>query len=277
MNHSVTIVLTFALLLGLPGTAQTPKGEIKGSAWQHTAASLEGLVAQASVALPASVTGGAPYLGPWKDRPAGTAHKVPVVLFLHGSSGLGLKAIGEWQAWLSGFGVASMAPDSFALPGRVTYSSPIDRESYEKIHALRASEIAPALAALRLQPWADPARLVLAGASEGGVPVARYGGREFVARMIFSWSCEDNYFVDQHRTAVLPGQPVLNVMSASDPFFSPANPWLGNPLARGHAGEAFKGSQEATIVLVPGAPHTLVNLPLVRAATRGFLGATVQP
>jgi dienelactone hydrolase len=260
-----------------PAAAQAPRGEVKGTAWQHTPASLEGLVARASVALPAPVTGGAPYLGPWKDMPAGAARKVPVVLFLHGSSGLGLEAIGEWQAWLAGLGVASMAPDSFALPGRVTYTSPLDQAAYERIHALRAAEIAPALAALQRRPWADPARLVLAGASEGGVPVARYGGSEFAARMIFSWSCEDNYFVDEHRTAVLPGQPVLNVMSASDPFFGTDNRWLGNPQARGHAGEAFKDSPAATIVLVPGAPHTLLNLPQARAATRAFLESAVRP
>ena len=35
--------------------------------------------------------------------------------------------------------------------------------------------------------------------------------------------------------------------------------------------------QRAAIVLVPGAPHTLINLPLVRAFTQGFFEATLSP
>jgi len=269
--------IALSAVLALPGAAQTPKGEVQGSAWQHTGESLRGLVLEASVALPPAVTGGAAYLGKWKNMPAGSAVKVPVVVFLHGSSGLGLKAIGEWQQWLAAMGVASVAPDSFALPDRITYTSPVGKDVYEKIHALRISEIAPVLAALKDRAWADPRRLVLAGASEGGVPVARYGGPEFAARIIYSWSCESNYFVAEPRTQVLAGQPVLNVMSSSDPFFAPSNPWLGNPAARGNAAEAFKDSRTATIVLVPGAPHTLLNLPQVRAVTRSFLEDVVRP
>jgi len=62
-----------------------------------------------------------------------------VVVFLHGSSGLSLKVIAEWQAWLAGSGLASVAPDSFAPPDRLTYTAPIDKDAYEKIHALRQS------------------------------------------------------------------------------------------------------------------------------------------
>ena len=111
---------------------------------------------------------------------------MPVLLFLHGSSGLGLKAIGEWQQWLAREGVASVAPDSFALPDHVTYKSPISKAEYEQMHALRASEIAPMLAALTALPWVDGARIVLAGTSEGSVPVARYSGTEFAARILFA-------------------------------------------------------------------------------------------
>jgi hypothetical protein len=269
--------IALAAVLALPGSAQTPRGEVKGSAWQHTAESLKGLVAEADVALPPAVTGGTVFQGKWKDMPAGSTVKVPVVVFMHGSSGLGLKAIGEWQQWLAGLGVASVAANSFALPDRLTYTSPVGKDVYEKIHALRASEIAPMLAALKDRAWADPKRLVLAGASEGGVPVARYGGPEFAARIIYSWSCENNYYVEEPRTQVVAGQPVLNVMSSSDPYFSPSLPWLGNPAARGSAAEAFKDSKTTTIVLVPGAPHTLLNLPQVRAVTRSFLEDAVKP
>ena len=269
-----------AALLGCAATPPVPKaaptGEIKGTAWAHTPQSLAASVQNANVVLPAQATGGAAYSGKWSAMPASAKGKVPVVLFLHGSSGLGLKAIGEWQQWLAAQGIASVAPDSFALPDHVTYKSPIDKASYERIHALRASEIAPALAAIQTAPWADTSKLVLAGTSEGAVPVARYAGREFAARMLFAWSCEPNYFVTEPRNAFEADKPVLNVISSVDPFFSPTNTWLGNPAARGSCADALKDHKQAMIALIPGAPHTLLTLPQVQAVTGGFLGSLLK-
>ncbi len=260
-----------------PQATAAPAGEIKGTAWVHTPQSLAASVQNAAVVLPAAATGGAVYSGKWSTLPASTNGKVPVVLFLHGSSGLGLKAIGEWQQWLAAQGIASVAPDSFALPDHVTYKSPIDKASYERIHALRASEIAPALAAIQAAPWADTSRLVLAGTSEGAVPVARYVGRGFAARMLFAWSCEPNYFVTEPRNAFEADKPVLNVISSVDPFFSPSNAWLGNAQAKGSCADALKDHKQAVIALIPGAPHTLLTLPPVQAVTGGFLASVIRP
>ena len=269
------IACTLVLMLGacaqnLPAATATPKGEIIGRATAHTRASAKGVMDQATVVLPASINGGAVFVGLFKDAPAKVTGKAPVVVFLHGSSGLGLKAIGDWQQWLATQGIASVAPDSFALPERLTYKSPIDKSVYEQIHALRASEIRLALDALNSLPWVDTTRLVLAGTSEGATAVARYAGNEFAGRIVYSWNCENNYFVNEHRSALPQDRPVLNVMSSTDNFFSAANPWLGNPAPQGHCGHALKDNKLATIVLIPGAPHTLLNLPQARHATAAF-------
>ena len=272
--HARALALYLTCLLAsanLAAQPTTPTGEIKGSAWAHTAESLKAAAAQADVCIPAAATGQKDFVGKFKDIPELRGRRVPVIVFLHGSSGLGLKAIGEWQQWLCGLGYASVAPDSFVLADRVTYKSPIDKASYEKIHALRASEIRPMLDALRGQAWADTGRLVLAGTSEGAVPVARYNGTEFSARMLFAWSCETNYFVTAPMNAFEPGKPVLNVISSTDPFFSKTNAWLGNAEAQGHCGAALAGQSKASVLLVPGAPHTLLNLPGARSAAAGFL------
>lgn len=252
-------------------------GETAGAATAHTDASRVALVERADVALPASATGASVYVGKWADAPKTGAARVPVVIFLHGSSGLGLKAIGEWSRWLASFGVACVAPDSFALPDRLTYASPASKETYEAIHALRASEIAPVVAALKTVGWCDDARLVLAGASEGAVAVARDDGAAFAARIVYSWSCEDNYFVARHGTRLREGQPVLNVIGADDPYFSQANRYLGAPGARGDCSDAFAASNAATVLRVPQAPHTLLMTQQARAATRAFLEAAVKP
>lgn len=197
--------------------------------------------------------------------------RVAVVVFTHGSSGLGLKAIGEWQQWLAEQGIASVAPDSFALPDRLTYKSPISPDIYERIHALRLSEVSLATQALRQAPWADPQRWVLAGTREGAAAVARYQGQEFLGRIVFSWSCENNYFVRCHGTALPDDKPVLNIISSTDPYFSPANSWLGNPTAAGHCAAALRNNKQASIVLIPGAPHTVLNLPATRQPVAAFL------
>jgi dienelactone hydrolase len=269
--------MTLFAALQANAQAPAPAGEISGTAWAHTPESLAQIIAQADVFLPAKATGAAEYVGKFRDAPAASGSKVPVVVFLHGSSGLGSAAIADYQRWLGSLGIASVAPNSFALAGRVTYKSPIDKLSYERIHALRLSEIAPALQAVTAQAWADKNRLILVGTSEGSVPVARYTGGEFAARVIYAWSCEPNYFVESPRNAFTDSKPVLNIISASDPFFSKTNTWLGNPAAAGHCGAALKGNPNAALLLIPDAPHTLFNLPASRHATAGFLQQFTRP
>ena len=284
MCYAIRFVSVLALL-GLPSfmaiahaeSSGPPVGTIQGSAWVHTPTSQAAAIQQAQLCLPANVAGGSLFCGLFRDAPKTNDSRVPTVVFLHGSSGLGLKAIREWQEWLAGLGWASLAPDSFALAEHVTYQTPIDKTAYEKIHALRASEIDPAIQSLQSQNWADMTHLVLAGTSEGAVPVARYSGPAFIGRILYAWSCETNYFVEEPRNAFPSDHPVLNVISTTDPYFSASNAWLGNPAAQGHCGAAFKNHPHAAVVLVPNAPHTLLNLPATRFATAGFLNSLFSP
>lgn len=282
LNRFIALQAFAALAILLSGCASMspsplPAGEIKGTKTVHTVESAQGVIDTAQLVLPATATGTAVYSGLLRDAPRDLRGPVPLVVFLHGSSGLGLKAIGEWQLWLAGMGIASLAPNSFALPDRLTYKSPVGQDVYEKIHALRMSEIALAVNAVKRLPWVDASRMVLAGTSEGATSVARYTGSEFAGRIVFSWSCENNYFVRQHATALPTDRPVLNVMSSTDNFFSDTNPWLGNLNPKGHCGEALKSSKMASVLLIPGAPHTLLNLPQARHATAGFLKDLLKP
>jgi len=279
--HSITLAAV-CLACTLPSTAQTaaPQGYVQGTATQHTPESLRLAVERAWVGLPASATGGAAYQGLLQNAPA-TRGKTPVVLFLHGSSGIA-PAIREWQKWLAeSLGISSLAADSMQLPDRITYKSPVAATTYEQVHALRAQELSAMVQALPRLPWADASRFVVAGTSEGAVSVARYETAPGVpmerGRIIYSWSCEDNYHVQGHRSHLPGGVPVLNVMSSTDVFFSSANPWLGNPRAQGHCAAALQDNKQSTIVLIPGAPHTLLNLLQARQATEDFLRAQLQP
>jgi dienelactone hydrolase len=255
-------------------------GEVQGKAWQHTPASAQRLLEEATVALPSQASAiGRVAFGKLRTLSRqGAPRKVPVVVIMHGGLSLGPqprqsdgRAVEEWQRWLATIGVASMAPDSSVLNDRITYRSPAAKTAMEQVHALRSSELEYTLSKLRELPWVDPDRVVVAGFGEGAVAVARYGGAGVRGRMVFGWSCESNYFVNAHRTAMLPEVPFLNVISGSDPFFSTANANLGASQPTGYCAGALAGHRKATFVLIAGAPHTVANLPAARHAAQGFL------
>lgn len=45
----------------------------------------------------------------------------------------------------------------------------------------------------------------------------------------------------------------------------------------GHCGDSLKPNKAAAVLLIPGAPHTLLNLPQTRHATAGFLKDLLKP
>ncbi len=266
-----------ALAAGCSSGPLKPPGDVRGTAWRHTNASADAVVQKAWVVIPAQATGDKTFAGLMRDAPTRIAKRVPVVVFLHGSSGIS-PAVRDWQKWVADeLGIASIAPDSMQLPNRLTYKSPADKDTYEHIHELRAVEIVFALQALRNAPWADNSRLALAGTSEGSVAVARYAGAEFASRILYAWSCENNYFVKEHGTALPLGRPVLNVISARDPYFSKGNDWIGNPAPVGHCGPLVRDNPRGEVLLIGNAPHTLFNLPPARTVTQRFLVESLQP
>ena len=55
-------------------------------------------------------------------------------------------------------------------------------------------------------------------------------------RVLVELFSENNYFVRSHGTASPDDKPVLNIISSTDPYFSPANSWSsanpGRPTAQ---------------------------------------------
>lgn len=245
-------------------------GTLTGTARRHTPETLAATWQKAFLVLPDG-RGGILETTPDAVTVVG---KFPTVLFCHGSSGVNdaIKTFGRWLART--MKAAFVVPDAMQLPDRLMYTSPIAREDYEIIHALRGQELANAVKELAAAPWFD-GRFVIVGTSEGGVTAARFDRTastvKEAGRMIFSWSCEDNYHVVHHDAKIPDDLPVLNVMSLTDKFFSPANPYLDNPTAKGFAADVLKGNTVSSIVLIPGAPHALLNLPQTQGAVTAFL------
>lgn len=241
-------------------------GKMSGTADKHTADSLKASFENAWFAAARGA-----FEGKLSDAPENLP-AAPILLFAHGSSGIGapLKAFARF---VSSLGWSFLAPDSFVFPDRITYSSPVSRENYERVHAMRSQELDYAARHLDEAPGFS-GRYAVAGTSEGGVAAARFTapeGRRESGRILFSWPAEDNYHVVSHQTHIPDDVPVLNIMSAEDKYFSRANPWLANPDALGHAGRTLAHHPQTSILLIPGAPHTLFALPQTESAVRAFL------
>lgn len=240
--------------------------KMSGTADKHTADSLKASFENAWFAAARGA-----FEGKLSDAPENLP-AAPILLFAHGSSGIGapLKAFARF---VSSLGWSFLAPDSFVFPDRITYSSPVSRENYERVHAMRSQELDYAARHLDEAPGFS-GRYAVEGTSEGGVAAARFTapeGRRESGRILFSWPAEDNYHVVSHQTHIPDDVPVLNIMSAEDKYFSRANPWLANPDALGHAGRTLAHHPQTSSLLIPGAPHTLFALPQTESAVRAFL------
>ena len=271
MKRVFVVCLTLAVVATAASlaAAETP-GEIKGTTLDSTPDHLAATWDKANLVLPAALAGGQRWQGAPAAAPA-IAGKAPLVVLLHGSSGIA-PAVKEFQIWLADtLNLASLAPDSLAIPNRLTYTSPVAVEIYERVHALRIAELEYALAASKAWAWVDRARIVLAGTSEGAVAASRYAGKESAARLIYSWSCEANYFVDRPRSGFGAEEPVFNPISARDPYFSAVNPWNKDYSVTGNCASALRGNPNAVILVVDADVHTILNRPDVRQATLDFL------
>ncbi len=247
-------------------------GTLTGSVVEHTPESIAKTWDEALLVLPQG-KGSEPLTTTPTQVKAST--KYPVVLFSHGSSGI-TPAIREFAAWLArDLGVATVIPDSTQTEDRLAYSSPVARDAYEKIHAMRLAELKFAALQLKSAAWFNGS-YVVAGTSEGGVAAARFSAECGVApekgKIIFSWSCEPNYFVDAPGNVFYEKEPVLSVMSLNDKYFGTGNSYLDNPKAYGYPHEALKDNSCAALVLIPEAPHTLLNLVQTHGAVAAFLG-----
>lgn len=246
-------------------------GKLSGNVTVHTPETLAKTWNEALLVLPQGKNKAPVMTTPSRDCPCGRS---PVVLFSHGSSGI-TAAIREFAEWLATtLGIATVIPDSTKTENRLTYSSPVARDAYEKIHAMRSAELLHAAVQLESSAWFD-GRYIVAGTSEGGVAAARFRATEGLTpesgKIIFSWSCEPNYFVQTPGNVFGPNEPVLSVMSLNDKYFGTGNSYLDNPNAYGYPHEALKDNACASLVLLPEAPHTLLNLAQTHGAVSAFI------
>ena len=207
---------------------------------------------EAVVALPPAGPGG-PILTKIGDRKyrkqitrCGDGVRLPVVLYMHGCTGIGNFLFFER---LAKAGFAVIVPDSMARRFRPLQCDPKTQTGGFNLYVydFRQTEIAYALHRMARLGWVDHNKnLFLVGTSEGGVATALYKGHEFRARVITQWTCNGAAKVEGIDAP--PDVPVLAIVKAGDP-------WYGTDRTRGqrgHCGDFMDGRPGSRSIVIGG-------------------------
>ena len=194
---------------------------------QPRQADIERTWSRAFLALPPAQRGGVAILGQF-DSPAikrrletaGLRTRLPVVIYLHGCTGI---ENGIFMRALAEEGYAVVAPNSFARTFRPLQCDPGTRTGGRNrfIYDFRLAELTYALERLDDEDWVDFDNLFLIGTSEGAVAAALFRGDVFNARVITQWTCTGAPLIEGLWAPVR--TPVLAIVRANDPYYDPAN------------------------------------------------------
>ncbi len=191
--------------------------------------------------------------------------RVPVVVYLHGCTGIGNT---PFLRRLAERGYAVVAPNSMARRYRPLQCDPARRQGGYNlfVYDFRQAELTYALQRLARLPWVDRDNLFLVGNSEGGVVAALYRGDEFNARVVTQWTCEGAPLV---RGIGAPADtPVLSVVRRGDPWYG-GKKSLGQRSDCGRYMQGRPGSR--SIVLEEGDSHVVYSDPGAVQAILSFL------
>ncbi len=191
----------------------------------------------------------------------------PVVLYLHGCTGIGNFTFFET---LASAGYIVIAPDSMARRFRPLQCEPESRIGGFNlfVYDFRQAEIGYALERLSQLEAVDADNLYLVGTSEGGVAAALYHGDEFRARVIAQWTCTG---VPRVRGIAAPLEtPILAIVRADDPWYDSTRA----PDQEGDCGAFMHNRPRSrSIVLERGEGHDVFADPNSVRLILGFLNA----
>lgn len=196
---------------------------------------------------------------------------LPAVIYMQGSGKFSKgKTFREWITGEAGY--IFFAPNTHTGKNRPTYSSPVPKSYYESIHSYRQAEISLFVSKLDKLPFIDKKRMFLMGNSEGAFAAARYAGKEFVGRIILSWSCEPGYYTNYAKVgSSYKNDPFLNIMGRDDGYFGKNNPWNNQYANEGHCGKALYRYQNAKVVILPNTGHNVMVNPFTKGEVLSFI------
>ncbi len=229
-------------------------------------ADLERTFDHAVIAIPATRYTGV-VVGTIKDFSAlnAEARKYPIVLYIHGCTGIGNYT---FIRALARNGYVVIAPNSMARRFRPLQCNPRTNTGGHNlfVYDFRRAEITYALHRMRQYDWVNWQELFLVGTSEGGVAAALYRGDEFRARVITQWTCVGAPLV--RGIGAPPETPMLAIVQGEDPWYDPAR----TTGQRGDCGLFMAGRPGSrSIILNDGSGHDVFKSPDVVQEILRFL------
>ena len=141
-----------------------------------------------------------------------TEQRHPVVLYLHGCSGIG-PTDQRWGSFLKDLGYIVIQPDSLKRD-RPRSCDPVAKKArlFNGVHSMRREEVNFAREQIAKSAWADHENVFLMGHSEGGVAVSQTMRGDFRGAVISGWHC--GWGLTTVRSI-----PVLAIDHESDPWY----------------------------------------------------------
>ena len=187
-------------------------------------------------------------------RVAQGAGRLPVVVFVHGSSGVSPN-IETWVRQFNEMGISTFVLDS--LTGRGLTNVGTDQARLGRLNAI--IDVYRALGLLAGHPRVDPSRIALMGFSRGGqgtlyASLARVhrlwntSGHDFAAYLPIYPDCSTTYVGDED-----PVKRPIRIFHATDDDYDPVAP------CRAYVGRLRGAGADVQLVEYPNAPHTFDN------------------
>ncbi len=163
-----------------------------------------------------------------------TGQIVPVVIYMHGCSGI-WPGTHRRLKFMAELGFVAIAPASFA---REKYPKSYDPEThraarYRGTLKMRQYDAAYAIRQASRLPFVEQRQIVLMGLSQGGITAATLGGRQYqlplAARIIEGWTCNSGW-KEYNGLNARTVEPVLSLVGEKDPWFQ--NAWTRGDCGR---------------------------------------------
>lgn len=234
MMKSLFFVL-IAIVVSVFARAEAPESKTDvAKSWQKGIAYVPGKFFPTS---PAKITTEKPY---------------PVVLYMHGCSGIGPTDT-RWGPFLKDLGFIVVQPDSMSRDRPISCDGASRKGGlFPDVYALRLEELDYARDQISNSAWADQNNIFLMGHSEGGITVSLTTRSDLRGVIISAWYCG---LMTGLRTAI--GIPVLAIDHESDPWF-PGVPGGG-------CGKHFGDRPHSKMLTLPGRGHDTFEVPAQEA------------
>ena len=189
----------------------------------------------------------------------------PVVVYLHGCTGIVNWHDHDWGVTLSSNGFIVIMLDSMARAGRIPNCDPVAKTGglFPQAHDYRQQEITYALEQIQKSSWADKNKIFLVGHSEGGTAVARSQHKGTRANVILAWTCAwrgDRFMAGIHSPKDV---PVLAIAAKKDE-------WRVGKITEGRCADNANG-RKVTQIDLDGSIHATTKYPESKPAVLNFL------